>query len=241
VPAYVISRIFNNLLIMGQIADNLLSIKNSLPSGVTLVAVSKTKPESYIEEAYAVGQRIFGESKAQELVRKYEALPKDIEWHFIGHLQTNKTKYVVPIVKLIHSVDSAKLLLSIDHEAKKISKKIDCLLQFHVAQEETKWGFTIEEFVDFAKSEDFKSLQNVNIVGVMGMATNTDDEKQIHEEFAAIKKIFDKLKLEYFEGNDFAQISMGMSHDYKIAVEEGSTLVRVGSNIFGVRDYSVNA
>ena len=193
-----------------------------------------------IEEAYAAGQRVFGENKVQEMVDKYEQLPKDINWHMIGHLQTNKVKYIAPFVALIHGVESLKLLETINKEANKVGRVIPCLLQFHIAQEETKFGLTLEEAREILESEAYRGMQNVRIAGVMGMATNTDNEEQIRAEFRHLKEIFDTLKREYFPGNaDFKELSMGMSGDYPIAVQEGSTMVRVGSAIFGARQYNV--
>ena len=219
-----------------SIAENIELIKANLPANVKLVAVSKTKPAEYLMEAYNQGQRAFGENKVQEIVWKYEQLPRDIEWHFIGHLQTNKVKYIAPFVNLIHGVDSLKLLKTIDSEAKKINRNIPCLLQFYIADEVTKFGFSLDEAVSLLKSEEFKSLSNISISGVMGMATFTNDEYQIRKEFTQLKKIFDLLKSEFFaEVPDFKEISMGMSGDYQIAVEEGSTMVRIGSTIFGER------
>lgn len=224
---------------MSSIVENLRSITASLPQGVKLVAVSKTKPVEAIEEAYEAGQRIFGENWVQELAEKYEVLPKDIEWHMIGHLQTNKVKYIAKFVSLIHSVESLKLLETIDKEGKKYNRKISCLLQFHVAVEETKFGLDLHEAKMLLESEAYHAMNNVKIVGVMGMATNTDDEGQVRKEFHQLKEIFDELKATYFEADpEFKELSMGMSGDYKIAVEEGSTMVRVGSSIFGARNYA---
>lgn len=220
-----------------SIAENIDQIKAQLPENVRLIAVSKTKPTELLMEAYEHRQRIFGENKVQEMVWKREELPKDIEWHFIGHLQTNKVKYIAPFVQLIHGVDSFKLLKTIDAEAKKTNRIIPCLIQFHIAEEETKFGFSIEEAQEMLNSADFRSLENVEISGVMGMATYTDNESQVRKEFAHLKKIFEKLKLEYFAKNAyFKEISMGMSGDYRIAIEEGSTMVRIGSMIFGERN-----
>ncbi|HPD94638.1 MAG TPA: YggS family pyridoxal phosphate-dependent enzyme [Tenuifilaceae bacterium] len=221
-----------------SIQTNLQEVKKSLPEGVTLVAVSKTHPSEKVMEAYNAGQRIFGENKVQELVGKYETMPKDIEWHLIGHLQTNKVKYIAPFVSLIHSVDSLKLLQAIDKEAQKVNRVIDCLLQVHIAEEETKFGFSFDEVYEALNSADYRQLHNVNVVGLMGMATFTDNTNQVRKEFRSLKGLFDKLKEQYFSENDnFKVLSMGMSGDYKIAVEEGSTMVRVGSSIFGARDY----
>ena len=221
-----------------SIAENITLIKSKLPESVQLIAVSKTKPAERLMEAYRQGQRAFGENKVQELVAKYEILPKDIEWHFIGHLQTNKVKYIAPFVHLIHGVDSFKLLKSIDKEAGKVNRIIPCLLQFHIAEEETKFGFSREEATEMLNSGEFKQLENVVVSGVMGMATYTDDENQVRKEFAQLNEIFHHLKADYFSDFlGFKEISMGMSGDYQIAVEQGSTLVRIGSTIFGERIY----
>jgi len=223
---------------MMSIAENIDLVKLNLPVHVQLVAVSKTKPAELILEAYQNGQRIFGENKVQEMVWKYEELPKDIEWHLIGHLQTNKVKYIAPFVHLIQGVDTFRLLKAIDAEATKRNRIIPCLLQFHIAEEETKFGFSLDEALEMIVSDEFRNLRNVRISGVMGMATFTDDENRIRKEFAHLKAIFDKLKSEYFaQVGDFKEISMGMSGDYLIAVEKGSTMVRIGSTIFGERNY----
>jgi pyridoxal phosphate enzyme (YggS family) len=222
-----------------SIAENIDLVKANLPVQVQLIAVSKTKPANLLMEAYAHGQRAFGENKVQELAWKFEELPKDIEWHFIGHMQTNKVKYIAPFVHLIHGVDSFKLLKTIDTEAKKVNRIIPCLLQFHIAEEETKFGLSLDEVTEMLKSDEFYHLKNTQISGVMGMATYTDDEIQIHKEFASLKAIFDKLKSTYFvKSPEFKEISMGMSGDYLIAVEESSTMVRIGSTIFGERNYN---
>lgn len=219
-----------------MIQENLEAIRMEIPENVTLVAVSKTKPVEAIIEAYNANQRHFGENKVQELVEKYEQLPKDINWHLIGHLQTNKVKYIAPFVHLIHAVDSAKLLQEINKQALKNDRIIDCLLQFHIAQEDSKFGLSMEEAKTFLESEDFYQMRNVRIKGVMGMATFTDNEEQIREEFNGLVNIFYTLKSHFFKFNsEFNEISMGMSGDYKIAIEEGSTMVRVGSSIFGTR------
>ena len=224
---------------MSSIVENLKEIAGSLPEGVKLVAVSKTKPVEAIEEAYEAGQRVFGENRVQELAEKYEILPKDIEWHMIGHLQTNKVKYMAAFVSLIHGVESLKLLETIDKEGRKHDRVIPCLLQFYIASEETKFGLDMEEAKALLESDDYRQMKNVKIVGVMGMATNTDDEGQVRREFPHLKEIFDELKATYFAGNpEFKELSMGMSGDYRIAVEEGSTMVRVGSSIFGARNYA---
>lgn len=221
-----------------NIGENITAVKNELPDGVRLVAVSKTKPNDAILEAYRVGQRVFGENKVQELVQKFEDLPKDIEWHFIGHPQSNKVKYIAPFVTLIHGVDSLKLLKVIHKEGVKNKRVIRCLLQFHIARESTKFGLSPEEAVAILETPDFKNLTHVEIAGVMGMATYTDNQEQIQNEFRTLKNIFSQLKRDHFSDSDsFCEISMGMSGDYKLAVNEGSTMVRVGSKIFGARNY----
>lgn len=221
---------------MAGIAENIIGIKSTLPSHVSLIAVSKTKPASDIQKAYDAGQRIFGENKVQELVSKYDALPKDIEWHMIGHLQSNKVKYMAHFVALIHGVDSFSLLKEINKQAQKNNRIQNVLLQFHIAQEETKFGFSYDEAQAMLNSNEFKSLGNISVVGVMGMASFTDNQSQIHAEFSVLKSYFDQLKTKFFsDKNSFKEISMGMSGDYQIAVEEGSTLVRIGSSIFGGR------
>lgn len=222
-----------------MIAENLQQIKSKLPKDVELVAISKTKPNSAILAAYDAGQRVFGENRAQELTKKQEELPKDIEWHMVGHLQRNKVKYIAPFVSLIHSVHSFKLLKEINKQAKKFDRTIDVLIQFHIADEETKSGFDIEEAKEMLDSEHFPNYSNVNICGVMGMATFTDDQDQIQQEFHTLNKHFQEIKTQYFkDDNTFSILSMGMSGDYEIAIEEGSNMVRVGSKIFGERDYS---
>jgi len=219
-----------------MIVNNLLNVQDSLIENVQLIAVSKTKPAGDIQTLYNAGQRAFGENKVQELVEKYEELPKDIEWHLIGHLQTNKVKYIAPFVHLIHGVDSFKLLKEINKEGVKCNRIIPCLLQFHIAQEETKFGFSFEEAQEMLESNEFVELQHVAIHGVMGMASFTEDENQIHEEFQTLHNFFQLIKSHYFKFNPmFKELSMGMSGDYKIAMEEGSTMVRVGSTIFGSR------
>jgi len=221
-----------------SIAEKIEEIKSNLPKTVKLVAVSKTKPAELIMEAYNQGQRAFGENKVQELLAKYEELPRDILWHFIGHLQTNKVKYIAPFVHLIHGVDSFKLMKAINQEAKRNGRIISCLLQFHIAEEETKFGFSLDEVLEILNSEEFANLGNIRIAGVMGMATYTDDTAQIRKEFSMLRFIFETLKKDYFSENlNFKEISMGMSGDYLIAIEEGSTMVRIGSTIFGERNY----
>lgn len=220
------------------IQENLFKIKKELPKNVKLVAVSKTKPDADILEAYNSGYKIFGENKVQELVDKYDRLPKDIEWHFIGHLQSNKVKYLAPFVHLIHGVDSLKLLKEINKQATKNDRVIDCLLQFHIASEKAKFGFYKEEVFELLQSPEFQNLKNIRIVGLMGMATYTDDENLIREEFANLKRYFEEIKEKYLRDNSFSELSIGMSADYKIAIEEGSTMIRLGSSIFGIRFYS---
>ena len=223
---------------MYPVKEKIEQILATLPHDVRLVAVSKYHPARYIEEAYAVGQRIFGESIVQELRRKVEVLPKDIEWHFIGHLQVNKVKYIAPYIDLIHAVDSLKLLTEIDRQAARQKRIIPCLLQVHVAQEETKYGFLPDELLTFLEGGEWRKLSHVCLVGLMCMATNTDDDTQIRKEFHQAKELFKQIKACYFaDVTTFSQCSWGMSDDYPIAVEEGSTLVRVGSKIFGERQY----
>lgn len=223
-----------------MIKENLAQVRTTIAQGVRLIAVSKTKPVEDLQEAYDAGQRLFGENKALEMRDKHEVLPKDIEWHFIGHLQTNKIKYIAGYVSLIHSIDSLNLLQAVNKEAVKHDRVIDCLLQFHVASEETKFGLDMQEAQALLESPEFAELKNVRIVGVMGMATNTDDRDLIRKEFRTLKSYRDQLAERYFVGHDeFKEISMGMSGDYLIAMEEGSTLVRVGSSIFGARNYNI--
>jgi len=224
-----------------SIKTNIETIRKHIPEGVRLVCVSKFNPNDSILEAYDTGERIFGESKVQELCGKYETLAQDIIWHFIGHLQTNKIKYIVPFVSLIHGVDSYKLLVEINKQAAKVGKIVNCLLQVHIASEETKFGFSDEELLDTLTSGDWKELKNIRICGLMGMATFTDNQTQIRSEFHHLKTLFDKIKAEFFAGeNSFSELSMGMSDDYRTAIEEGSTLVRVGSMIFGARNPAQN-
>lgn len=221
-----------------DIQTNIKEILTELPSGVRLVAVSKFHPNEYIEAAYQAGQRIFGESKVQELTEKYQTLPKDIEWHFIGHLQTNKVKYIAPFISMIHAVDSFKLLEEINKQASKVNRIIPCLLEIHIAQEESKYGFTFESCREMLQEGAWKNLKNISINGVMGMATNTEDSDEIRKEFKQLHDFFTELKQTYFPNEaQFCEISMGMSHDYPLAIEAGSTLVRVGSKIFGDRIY----
>ncbi|WCT10194.1 YggS family pyridoxal phosphate-dependent enzyme [Mucilaginibacter jinjuensis] len=220
-----------------SIAENIKNLKSELETiQVKLVAVSKTKPVEDILQAYDAGQRAFGENQVQELVEKYEQLPKDIEWHLIGHLQTNKVKYIAPFVTLIESVDSIKLLQEINKQAVKNKRVIDCLLQVYIADEETKFGLGFDEVIELLRSEEFAELKNVRIRGLMGIATNTDSEKQIKEEFYELDTFFDGIKQSYFRKEDsFDELSMGMSSDYKIAIEQGATIVRLGSTVFGQR------
>ncbi len=218
------------------IAERLDEINSSLPEGVTLVAVSKTHPQEAIEEAYAAGQRIFGESRPQELKAKAEALPRDIEWHMIGHLQTNKVRMLMPYVSLIHSVDSERLVREIEKEARRLDRTVDVLLEIHVAQEETKTGWSGEELEAWLKTEQWRELQAVRFRGVMGIASNTDDEALVKADFEALRGWFERLKPLF--GESFDTLSMGMSDDYPIAIACGSMMVRVGSKIFGARDYS---
>ncbi|MFV7236633.1 YggS family pyridoxal phosphate-dependent enzyme [Flavobacterium sp. ZB4R12] len=221
-----------------SIAKNLLSIKSTLPEHVTLVAVSKTKPVADLMEAYEAGQRIFGENKIQEMAEKWEQMPKDIQWHMIGHVQTNKVKFMAQFVSLIHGVDSLKLLQEINKQAQKNNRVIDCLLQIHIAEEETKFGLDEEELTSLLSSNEFQEMKNIRIVGLMGMATFTDNKDQIRKEFTHLKSIFDGLRKDA-SSKDALQcvstLSMGMSGDYQLAIECGSTMVRIGSSIFGGR------
>lgn len=220
-----------------MISENLSKVKAKLPSDVELVAVSKTKSNKAILEAYETGQRIFGENRVQELVDKYEALPKDIEWHMIGNLQTNKVKYIAPFVSLIHGVDSFKLLQEINKRAKNEERIIDVLIQFHIAQEDSKSGFTFDEAKEMLESGDFVKLENIHVRGVMGMATFTDNKEQVQDEFRTLNNYFNVFKSHFFKFNEtFSVISMGMSGDYEIAIGEGSNMVRIGSTIFGERN-----
>lgn len=220
------------------IAENLRTIKENIPGTVTLVAVSKTKPDDAILEAYHAGHRDFGENKVQDLVAKQERLPGDIRWHMIGHLQSNKVKYLASFVHMIHGVDSLKLLGVINREAEKHGKIIDCLLQVHIAREESKFGLSEEDLVKLLQSEEFGEMKHVRIRGLMGMATYTENSDQIREEFRLLKRIFESLKSSLFSGHDwFDRLSCGMSGDYALAIEEGSNMVRIGSLIFGPRNY----
>lgn len=221
-----------------SIAQNIQEIRKNIPQNVSLVCVSKFHPENAILEAYNCGERIFGESRVQELLAKQTKLPADIQWHFIGHLQSNKIKLILPTVSLIHGVDSFNLLKEINSRALKAGRVVSCLLQVHIAREETKFGFSMEEIRQMLSGIEFGSLENVQINGLMGMATLTDDKEQIRAEFRTLKQLYDELKREYFQNNEnFCELSMGMSDDYQIAIDEGSTMVRIGSSIFGMREY----
>lgn len=226
-------RKFRNTLFNMSIAQNLFKIKSSLPENVTLVAVSKTKPISDLMEAYDTGQRIFGENKIQEMAEKWEAMTKDIQWHMIGHVQTNKVKFMAPFVSLIHGVDSLKLLEEINKQAQKNNRIINCLLQIHIAEEETKFGLNEKELNEILASTTFQEMKNIKIVGLMGMATFTDNKEQIKKEFTHLKTIFDSYQNLKTENCQLNTISMGMSGDYQLAIECGSTMVRIGSSIFG--------
>ncbi|MFV0587114.1 YggS family pyridoxal phosphate-dependent enzyme [Bacteroides reticulotermitis] len=221
-----------------SVADNLKQVLAELPKGVRLVAVSKFHPNEAIEEAYQTGQRIFGESKVQEMTAKYESLPKDIEWHFIGHLQSNKIKYMAPYVSMIHGIDTYKLLAEVNKQAVKAGRVIDCLLQIYIAREETKFGFTPAECREMLADEAWKGLTHVRICGLMGMASNTNNIEQVKQEFCFLSEYFEEVKSTWFsDSTTFCELSMGMSHDYHEAIAEGSTLIRVGSKIFGERIY----
>ncbi|MDD2797270.1 MAG: YggS family pyridoxal phosphate-dependent enzyme [Bacteroidales bacterium] len=221
-----------------SITKNLQSVQQNIPPHVRLVAVSKFHPNEAIEEAYKCGQRIFGESRVQELVQKESSLPKDIEWHFIGHLQTNKIKQIVPSVTMIHAIDSERLLSEINLHAQKANRTISCLLQIHIAKEETKFGFSFDDCREFIASNRWQKFENIEIAGLMGMATYTENKIQVRNEFKSLHLFFQELKTTQFkEKNYFCELSMGMSDDYQLAIEEGSTLVRIGSTIFGNRNY----
>ena len=221
-----------------SIKNNLQFFLQNLPPDCQLIAVSKTKPVESIQEAYDAGQRVFGENKVQELVPKYEALPKDIQWHLIGHLQSNKVKYIAPFVHLIHSIDSFKLLEEVNKQAVKADRTIACLLQLHIAEEETKFGFSEEEVTDLLASAALQKLANIQVAGLMGMATFTEDLEQIRREFRGLRGLYERLKASSLPPNVMMRhLSMGMSSDYRIAIEEGSTMIRVGTAIFGDRKY----
>lgn len=220
-----------------SIAENIAALRNTIPRHVTIIAVSKTMSTANIMQAYEAGQKIFGENRVQELIRKKQELPEDIDWHLIGHLQTNKVKYVVPFVRLIHSVDSLKLLSAINHEASVIKRKVDCLLQIRIAREESKFGMSFAAAEQVLCSNEFRDFQNIRVTGLMGMATLTDNIGQIREEFLLLARFFGELKARTFlHDQSFKELSMGMSGDFKIAIEAGSTMVRIGSLIFGERD-----
>lgn len=221
-----------------MIAERILALTSQLPQGVRLVAISKFHPAEAIAEAYAAGQRLFGESRVQELQAKHEALPKDIEWHFIGHLQTNKVKYIVPYVSLIHGIDSFRLLAEVDRQAERVGRTVGCLLQMHIAREETKFGFSFEECRQLLQEGEWRQLHHVRLCGMMGMATNTDNMQQVEEEFRSLATFFHEVKTTWFAADEaFCELSMGMSHDYPQAIAAGSTLIRVGTYIFGERNY----
>ena len=223
---------------MYDVKGNLREVLGNLPAGVNLVAISKFHPNEYIEAAYAEGQRIFGESHEQELARKVESLPKDIVWHFIGHLQTNKVKYIAPYISMIESVDSLKLLKEINKQAAKHDRVVKVLLELHIAEEETKSGFSFDDCRELLEAGEWRTMDHVQICGIMMMASNTDDEQQIAQEFVAAYAFFKEVKEKYFADDDaFCERSWGMSHDYRIAVKHGSNMVRVGTTIFGPRIY----
>ncbi|CAL2078305.1 YggS family pyridoxal phosphate-dependent enzyme [Tenacibaculum sp. 190524A05c] len=222
-----------------MIKENLNSIQQDIPNHVTLVAVSKTKPIADIQEAYDAGQRVFGENKVQEMVTKYDALPKDIEWHMIGHLQRNKVKYMAHFVDLIHGVDSLKTLQEINKQAKKHNRVINCLLQARIAEEETKFGLSFDDIQEIVNDDSFKELTNIKVVGLMGMATFTDNQAQVKKEFTSLESFFNTIKVEVKNNFELKILSMGMSGDYQLAIDCGSTMVRIGSSIFGARNYFV--
>lgn len=219
------------------IAEQIQKLRQTLPPHVSLLAISKYQPVEAVKEAYEAGQRMFGENHIQEMAAKAAVLPHDIQWHFTGHVQTNKIKYMAPFVDTIHAIDSFRLLREIDKHAAKYKRRIDCLLQIHIAQEETKYGFTIDECRELLANEPWRELQHIRIVGLMAMGSNTDDMEQVRNEFRQIKQLFNELKTIYFPNEaSFCQLSEGMSDDYPIAIEEGSTIVRIGSMIFGNRN-----
>jgi hypothetical protein len=226
---------------MTYIKDKISSLIKEIPQKVTLVAITKTHPHKMIMEAYDAGHRVFGENKVQEMVGKSEVLPKDIEWHMVGHLQSNKVKYIAPFVSLIHSIDSLKLLIEVNKQASKCGRIINCLLQMRIAEEETKFGLSFDEIVELLNSNEYKVLKNISLLGLMGMATFTDDMEQVRKEFRGLSNTFKQIKNTFFPKNDnFKILSMGMSSDYKVAIEEGSSMIRVGSIIFGERIYGAN-
>ena len=220
-----------------SVAEQITRLQKELPEGVNLLAISKYQPIEAIQEAYDAGQRLFGENHIQEMAAKAAVLPHDIQWHFTGHVQTNKIKYMAPFVDTIHAIDSFRLLREIDKHAAKYKRRIDCLLQIHIAQEETKYGFTVDECRELLANEPWRELQHIRIVGLMAMGSNTDDMEQVRSEFRQIKQLLTELKATYFPNEEsFCQLSEGMSDDYPIAIEEGSTIVRIGSMIFGNRN-----
>lgn len=222
-----------------SVRENLLQVKSQVPDNVCLIAVSKTKPVEAIQEAYDCGQRVFGENKAQEMRDKHAVLPQDIQWHMIGHLQENKIKYIIPYVTMIHSIDSLKLLKEVNKKAIQCERVVDCLIEMDISHEDSKFGLSIEELRDMLEGEDFQAMNNVRICGLMGIGSITDDREKTRQEFRNLKNMFEDIRKEYFQDKEyFTHISMGMSGDYDIAIEEGSTFVRVGSKIFGERDYS---
>jgi len=225
-------------MIASSVAENIARLKESLPEGVKLIPISKTMPEERIMEAWSAGYKIFGENKVQELTRKFENLPKDIEWHMVGHVQTNKVKYMAPFVHLIQAVDRLKVIQTMDREAQKAGRILQGLFQIHIAEEETKFGFNEIELLELLQSKEYMELKHIKMVGVMGMATFTDDTAQVRKEFRHLYRVFRKIQQDYFvQDPEFKEISMGMSGDYNIAIEEGSTMIRIGSLIFGPRSY----
>lgn len=222
---------------MGIVAENIRNLLKEIPAHVKLIPISKTMPNEKLLDAWNEGYKVFGENKVQEIVRKHDELPGDIEWHMVGHLQTNKVKYLASFVHLIHAVDSLKLLQVMDKEAAKNQRTLKGLLQVHIAKEETKFGFSEAEVLSLIQSSDFQQLKHVQIIGLMGMATNTPDEVRVGKEFGGLYRFFELLKNDYFGNKSFNQLSMGMSGDYKIAIKEGSTMIRIGSLIFGPRQY----
>lgn len=223
---------------MANIAENIKRIKNQLPDGVKLIAVSKFHPVEKLLEAYGAGQRFFGENHAQEIAAKAPDVPHDVKWHFIGHLQSNKVRMIMPHIDMIHSIDSVKLIKTVNKEAARIDRIVKVLLQIHVAQEKTKSGFRVDELLSLADTGQFEGLDHVKVCGIMAMATNTDDKKQVALEFSTVRDTFEKLKKDFFSQDDcFQELSMGMSNDWKIAVDQGSTMVRIGTDIFGPREY----
>ncbi len=227
--------LIKNQVLRMDISENIKKYKDELPENVKLVAISKTKPNEDILEAYRAGQRIFGENKIQEMTDKWEALPQDIQWHMVGHVQRNKVKYMAPFVSLIHAVDSLKLLKEINKRAKQNERSINCLLQVKIAEEDSKFGISREEVAEILSSEAYANMNNVKVIGLMGMATFTDDEDQVKAEFNYLKSVFDELRDQHPE---LEELSMGMSGDYQLAIECGSTMVRIGSSIFGARNYN---